>query len=131
MPAPRHVTPTTHFCNRIVFESFKELCLSYQRGEWDAETFYDSSCGLLGDAGPVLRVVALMPDEKKRAEVLHYHAASCAVRLPTAAATARQPLSAAAATTTMPSASENDESAGQPHPQQHDALPQRERKKRG
>ena len=106
--------------------------MSYQRGEWDAETFYDSSCGLLGDAGPVLRVVALMPDEKKRAEVLHYHAASCAVRLPTAAATARQSLSAAAATTTMPSASgEDGDSASQPQPQQHDALPQRERKKRG
>ena len=36
---------------RIVFESFKELCLAYQRGEWDAETFYDSSVGLLGDPG--------------------------------------------------------------------------------
>jgi len=65
-----------------VFESFKELCLSYQRGEWDAETFYDSSVGLLGDPKSLLQVVALMPDAEKRAEVLRCHAASCTVRMP-------------------------------------------------
>ena len=119
-----------------MFASFKELCLSYQRGEWDAETFYDSSCGLLGDAGPVLRVVSLMPDPVKRAEVFKCHAASCAVSLPTTTTNntntaARHSPVADDATTKMSRTGASDRNGqDQRQPQQHDALPQRERRGR-
>jgi len=46
----------------MLFDSFRELCLGFQRGEWDAEMFYDLSVGMLGSPAALLKVAAFVPD---------------------------------------------------------------------